>query len=147
MKWLVDIFAIIGVVSSVLSTYVAYLTYENSSSNVNEKGIRGIKASIAEVIAPSGYSLTPSKLQVIRENTNFTVAIGDSALLTESKKYPLAITKDSNDDGVFLMLDGSSVFMKKGSKENVHNTNCYIWLYQIQKPNYTLQLRCGNENA
>ena len=145
MKKVVDIFAILGVLASIVSTLIAYLAYKQESSNNAETGIKKVQVAIAGVIAPSDYSLTSTILDVIPENSEFTISKGDTALITQTAKLPFALRESSSDSIARMKLNGSSVGLYEGDKIKLKNTDCFMWLYHIENPSYSFQIRCGEK--
>lgn len=142
MKRISEFFTIVGVLLSFVTTFFGYLVYVEDKAGIKEDGVRRLQVAAAEVFAPSDYSLTPKILDVILEGSNFTVSVGDTALMTQTQKLPFAVTSGSNDSRVSIVLNGRGHSLYKGSTLKVPYTDCYMWLYHISNPNYTFQLRC-----
>ncbi|MDO3388147.1 hypothetical protein QWI17_20040 [Gilvimarinus sp. SDUM040013] len=143
MKKIVNIFSIIGVFATVFSSYVSYLAYAEDASSVEGGFIHVIHWKYAQALSPTGYEVKSTSLSVIPNGYEFTLAKGASTLLTLESRVPFSLshTKESSS---LVMLDGKRNYMNVGEKDDVPNTNCYVWLYEVENNQSSFQLRCDN---
>ncbi|GAA3531239.1 hypothetical protein GCM10022394_08180 [Zobellella aerophila] len=97
----------------------------------------------AKLIAPKGYDVVPSELEIIPENSEFIRGIGGTALLTRHE-ITFAVESDYRSHGTYVLLGGKRRYLKRGDNLAVGDTECFIWLYHIdtEKNMYRYQLKC-----
>jgi len=132
---------LIGVIATVLSTYIGYLVLINDSSYSEESSVNTIKLKVAEVVAPKGYTLNNPKINVIERNSYFSVKVRDSAYLFSDEKIPFSVKKGYT-NRVVLLINGRSMTVSLGGTAKIENTGCRFWLYSIELKQYNMELKC-----
>ncbi|MBX2807508.1 MAG: hypothetical protein KTR20_02665 [Cellvibrionaceae bacterium] len=137
-----NIFQIIGVLATVFSAYIAYLTLESDTEFSDVGAIDVIKLKVADVVAPEGYTLNNPKISVIERNSHIVVQEADVAYLFRKEKFPFSVKK-AYTDRLSLLINGTTMTVRLGDTINILDTDCIFWLYSIESKNYSLELRCG----
>ena len=143
--FLFKLLQVIGAVASIVGLLIA------GTKQLPNEAIRGsiledIQVTSARLIAPSGYDVLLSALEVVEIGQKFSRLSGGSALLTREKQIPFSTVNGSYSMSVFVIIDGLKSRIRVGEKVNVSDTDCSIWLYSVEahKGPYSFQLRCGS---
>lgn len=122
---MVGFFSIIGVLSAVFSTYIAFLAYSQDARAVEGGFVHVIHWKVAQAISPEGYEVRPDKLMIVKSDDEFVVSNGGSVLLTSESRVPFAVRHNSK-SSVRAVIMGSSNSMSIGRKEQLPDTHCYV---------------------
>jgi hypothetical protein len=124
---LTPLFRAMEAIAAVLGVIIALIGILPSNQTFNYFKIIG-----AESMAPKGYKLIPSGLEIITENSKFIRGKGGSALLT-SKEITFSV-QHTYSDKAYVFLDGQRHLLMSGKNLPIKNTGCFLWLYDINQP-------------
>lgn len=132
-------FTMLGAIASVLAVAITIIGLMPSNNITDPIRLFG-----SEKLAPKGYSVLPNALDIVPENTNFSLSVGDSALLTR-KEIPFTLQRTDGKDMTVIIVDGGSYGLQKGFKAPVSNSGCYLWLFGLDhdKNRYSYRLECS----
>jgi len=128
-------FTIVGAVATVITLLVSLAP----TSPIIDK----IKISGAKLLIPENYEIVPAPLNKVQENSTFKISAGQSALLTE-EEVTFSLEKNRGKNSVVISIDGKRVILRKGTHQDISETNCFIWLHQIdvEQDQYSFEVKC-----
>ena len=132
-------FTMLGAVASVVAVLITIISVIPSNSVTDYIRLIG-----SERLAPNGYSVLPNALDVVPKNTDFSLGIGDSALLTEDE-ITLTLENAEGKDRTKIIVDGVAYGLQKGYKYPVLNSGCKLWLFNLNhdRNKYSYRLECS----
>ena len=143
VKIVVDLFAIVGAIAGIVSTYIAFVALENESEVKEVTGFKKLQVAAASVIAPEGYFVRAAEVLVVPENSFFALKPNTSIQLTRNSRVPLTVQSVDEKKRVHLKINGIYHTMNVGDKKSLNNTKCSLWLYSVENVELSFELRCA----
>lgn len=125
------LFAFLGAIATLFSAFIA-VEAQSSKNEDADSFFKEYQKTASNILAPSGYSLQPTYIEVASEDEPFELVSAQSIKLTaRDREVTLTLTDIWDNGTVSLYLDGVPRDLVPGPKIPIEDTDCLFWLLRI----------------